>query len=154
MLFDGLHKFDHVNGSVVIGIQMLHDGKYVEFGERNACECADGLAQFPMGDALRTIGIDFVEHLGDVQIFECVQQRSEGISMVLMLIRNIRNVIDIVHFLRVISGHIFRVLWLVVFLRRFLFFEIHVIRLRHNSRRLLMNLIGLFFLIGIIFSDV
>ena len=51
-LFDGSHKFDHVDGAVVISIQMLNDGNNVEFGEGHASERGNRLAQFGVCDAL------------------------------------------------------------------------------------------------------
>ncbi len=82
VLFDGLHKFDHVNGAVVVSIQVLNDGNDVQFGEGHASERCNGLAQFVVCDALRTVGVNLVEHLSHVEVIQCIQQCSEGVVMV------------------------------------------------------------------------
>ena len=61
---------------------MLNDGQNVEFGKGHTGEGDNRFAQFFMSDALRTVGIDLVEHLCDVQVIQCIKQRPKGIFSV------------------------------------------------------------------------
>ena len=58
---------------------MLNDGQNVEFGKGHAGEGGNRLAQFLVCDALRTVGIDLVEHLSDVEIIQRIEKRTEWV---------------------------------------------------------------------------